>query len=123
MNTGYLLLGSNLGDRKNYLSKAAELLEIHVGKITSKSMLYNTAPWGVDNQDDFLNQAVRVETKLSAHQLLENILSIEEKLGRIRTKKWEARTIDIDILFFNADIIRTDNLTIPHPFLHQRRFA
>jgi len=123
MNKAYLLLGSNLGDRKKYLSDAVTLLEIHAGKITLKSMLYNTAPWGVTDQDDFLNQAVCVETKLSAQQLLENILYIEEKLGRIRIQKWEARTIDIDILFFNSDIISTDNLTVPHPFLHQRRFA
>ena len=123
MNTTYLLLGSNLGDRKNFLSQAVTLIGSLTGKIISKSTLYNTEPWGVDNQGDFLNQAICVETELSADELLKNILGIEERLGRTRTQKWEARNIDIDILFFNSDIIETTNLTVPHPFLHERKFA
>src|SRR5689334_3592477 len=109
MNTAYLLLGSNLGDRKKFLADAIELLEQKTGKVIARSALYNTEPWPAreENQDDFLNQAVCIETPLSAHALLENILRIEEQLGRTRTQKWEARTIDIDILLFNSDIIRT----------------
>ena len=125
MNTAYLLLGSNLGDRKSFLSGAIDLLEKKTGKVLAVSTLYNTKPWPAreNDQNDFLNQSVYIETPLSAHELLENILLIEEKIGRTRTKKWEPRTIDIDILFFNSDIIRTENLIVPHPFVHERKFA
>jgi 2-amino-4-hydroxy-6-hydroxymethyldihydropteridine diphosphokinase len=123
MNIAYLLLGSNLGDKGVNLTTALKLIEKSAGKIVSKSLVYETAPWGIEDQEDFLNQAICLETQLSARELLKNILLIEERLGRIRTKKWEARLIDIDILFFNSDVIRTKNLTIPHPFLHQRKFV
>ncbi|TAL61353.1 MAG: 2-amino-4-hydroxy-6-hydroxymethyldihydropteridine diphosphokinase [Bacteroidetes bacterium] len=131
MNRSYLLLGSNLGNRESYLAQALELLSKNVGKIAASSSVYNTAPWpphttvrsdGMD-QGDFLNQAIRLETEFSANQLLEKIVSVEEKLGRKREKKWEARTIDIDILLYNSEIVKTPVLTIPHPFLHERRFA
>ena len=123
MNTAYLLLGSNLGDKQAFLSRAIESIGKRCGKVTAHSALYNTEPWGTTDQDDFLNQAVCIETTLPAQELLSTILSIEEKLGRTRTKKWEARTIDIDILFFNSDIVNEENLTIPHPFFYERKFA
>lgn len=130
MNTVYLLLGSNLGKRESYLAQAIELLSKSVGKISAKSSVYNTMPWpeqkalkSEGNQDDFLNQAICIETILPANELLETILSIEVKLGRKRDKKWESRTIDIDILFYNSVIITTPSLTIPHPFLHERKFV
>ena len=131
MNTAYLLLGSNLGERESWLSKAIELLKSEAGQLTARSSLYNTAPWlGTNAQDshaepqqDFLNQAVELRTLLSSPELLRKMLVIEEKLGRKRDKKWGPRTIDIDILFFNQDEINTAELTIPHPFLHERRFT
>jgi 2-amino-4-hydroxy-6-hydroxymethyldihydropteridine diphosphokinase len=123
MNTAYLLLGSNLGDRKKFLSQAVELLGKAPGKIITRSALYNTQPWGTSGQDDFLNQAVCLETPLSAPKLLEHLLQLEENLGRKRNEKWEARTIDIDILFFNSEIVQLPHLIIPHPFVHQRKFA
>jgi 2-amino-4-hydroxy-6-hydroxymethyldihydropteridine diphosphokinase len=123
INTAYLLLGSNIGDRNGFLSLAIELIDKEAGKIVSQSSLYNTSPWGITHQEDYLNQAICIETSFSAHELLTTILDIEKKIGRTRIKKWEARTIDIDILFFNYDIINTNTLTIPHPYLHQRRFA
>lgn len=135
MNTAYLLLGSNMGNKEYFLSQAIELFKKNSCKIIAKSSLYNTAPWpprpdrsghsGPSNntQDNFLNQVLCVEFMLSADKLLETSLSIEKKLGRIRKQKWEARIIDIDILFFNSEIIQTPNLTIPHPYLHERRFA
>lgn len=129
MNKAYLLLGSNLGDRESYLSQAIELLNTSVGTVLTRSSVYSTAPWPAPlagdkkTQDDFLNQVLLIETPLTAHDLLEKTLRIEEKLGRKRNVKWEARTIDIDILLYNSEIIHTENLTIPHPFLHERRFA
>ena len=123
MNTAYLLLGSNLGNRESYLFKAIEMLSANAGKVQAKSSVYSTAPWGNTQQADFLNQAIRIEIPLSAQELLQKILHIEERLGRKRDQKWEARMIDIDILLFNAEIIQTPELTVPHPFLHERRFA
>ncbi|MEK6615645.1 MAG: 2-amino-4-hydroxy-6-hydroxymethyldihydropteridine diphosphokinase [Bacteroidota bacterium] len=123
MNTSYLLLGSNLGNREKHLSLALELIEMNSGKIISTSSVYNTSAWGNQNQNDFLNQVVCVETKLSAEKLLREILSIEKKLGRIRSQKWQPRSIDIDILFFNQHISTSAHLHIPHPHLHERRFA
>ena len=130
MNTAYLLLGSNLGEREFFLSQAIELIEKNVGNIISKSSLYETAPWGNTNQSNFLNQVISVKTNIIAKKLLAEILTIEKKLGRERPynsaqgdKKWEARTIDIDILFFNQLIFKSANLQIPHPHLQERRFA
>jgi len=123
-NTAYLLLGGNMGNRKAFLSKALDEIRKEAGTIFSKSALYNSAAWPKDaNQHDFLNQVVCVHTNLSAFDLLNAIHNIETKLGRIRKQKWEARIIDIDILFFNADIINTPTLTVPHPHLHKRRFV
>ena len=131
MNTAYLLLGSNIGNRESYLSKAKSTInEVRGTSITAVSSVYETKAWGNQNQNDFLNQAVCVETKLSAEKLLEEILLIEKKLGRIRRDKgqgtggkWQPREIDIDILFFNHLICKSSNLQIPHPHLHERRFA
>ena len=123
MNIAYLLLGSNLGNRESLLAQALEQIDVQAGKIFLRSSVYNTQPWGTQDQQDFLNQAIAIHTELSAFHLLNKILTIEEALGRTRTHKWEARTIDIDILFYNSDIIDTPNLSVPHPFLHERKFA
>lgn len=124
MNISYLLLGSNLGDRKNYLQQAIFQINTNVGSVLKKSDVFITKAWGNTNQDDFFNQAICIETELSAKNLLEKVLKIEESLGRKRNEeKWQARTIDIDILFFNDDIIHTHELTIPHPFIQERKFV
>lgn len=124
MNTAYLLLGSNLGEREQYLSRALEMIETGAGKIFARSSLYNTAPWPANSgQGDFLNQAAGLNTALSARELLQAVLSVEASLGRKRNLKWEARIIDIDILFYNTEILHLPELTIPHPFLQERRFA
>ena len=88
-----------------------------------KSSVYQTAAWGKPDQYDFLNQAVQVKTSLSPTQVLEIILSIESDLGRQRNEKWDARTIDIDILYFGNQIINSSNLLVPHASLHLRKFA
>jgi len=123
MNTAYLLLGSNLGEREGFLSQAIESIRKSIGKVVAQSSLYETAPWGNKNQSNFLNQVICIETKLPAEELLFKILAIEKELGRKREQKWEARIIDIDILFFNSEIIQTPDLSVPHPYLQERRFA
>lgn len=122
-NTIYLLLGSNLGDRIQILSNAGELIMQRVGQITSKSSIYETAPWGVLNQPSFLNQVLEVTTQRAPEDVLRIILEIEHELGRVRYERWGARVIDIDILYFQDFIIDSARLTVPHPRLHERRFT
>ena len=123
MNKTYLLLGSNMGDSKKQLSKAIGHIEKQIGQIFRHSGLYTTAAWGNTNQPDFLNQVIIVQTRLTAIQTMQTILNIEKKMGRLRTVKNAPRIIDIDILFFNRDIIDRDELTVPHPQLQNRRFV
>ena len=119
----YLLLGSNLGDSVKYLADASSLIGLRLGSILAKSSLYRTASWGKHDQPDFINQVIVVETSLEAEEMMQTILIIEEEMGRVRTKKNAARTIDIDILFFNKEIIKSISLVIPHPFIRDRRFV
>ena len=123
MEEAYLLLGSNIGESKKYISDAIDFIKKNIGSVTAQSSLYQTASWGKTDQPDFINQVVRVETILDPQKLLENILVIEKKLGRERTEKWGSRTIDIDLLFFGDQIVKEDNLVVPHPYLHERRFT
>lgn len=123
MNKTYLLLGSNMGNSKASLSKAVVQIEKLIGKVTRQSGLYSTAAWGNTKQPDFLNQVIIVETELSAIQTMQTILTIEKKMGRIRTIKNAPRVIDIDILFFNKEMINQKELVIPHPQIQNRRFV
>ena len=120
----YLILGSNIGDRKKYLEQAISMINEAIGKIQSKSSLYETAPWGFDDKNNFLNLVIKVETSLQPENLLKEILQIEKIIGRIRTKeKYSSRVIDIDILFYDKKIIHSENLVIPHPLMHERKFV
>jgi 2-amino-4-hydroxy-6-hydroxymethyldihydropteridine diphosphokinase len=124
MNTVYVLLGGNKGERLTNIEKAISFIEEIVGPISNKSKIYVTAAWGNTNQPDFYNQVICVSTTLSATELLQSLLSIENKLGRQRgDQKWQARTIDLDILFFNNDIIDSPDLKVPHPYIHERKFT
>ena len=123
MKHAYLLTGGNLGNRTENLFEASRLIDEKAGRIITKSGLYETAAWGKTSQPDFLNQALCIETELDANALLDCLLSIEKQLGRIRQEKYDARTIDIDILFFDEEIIHKENLVIPHPHLQNRRFV
>ncbi len=118
----FILLGSNEGDRILFLKKAIQELE-SLGKLIQVSSIYETEPWGKMEQANFLNCVLEMQTTLSAENLLTQILSIENFLGRERKTKWQARTIDIDILYFGDEVIQTEHLQVPHPFLHQRRFT
>ncbi len=121
--TVYLLIGSNKGDRKAFLAQAMDKINRSVGRVTEKSKLYETQAWGVTNQSDFLNQALAVETSLNPQKVLEQILKIEEEMGRVRTEKWAERTIDIDILMYDDWVVNDPNLVIPHKELANRNFA
>ena len=123
MNKAYLLLGSNMGNSQKQLNNAIVNIEKKIGKVLRRSGLYKTAAWGKTDQPDFLNQVVIVETCLNAAQTMQTILSIEAAMGRIRTEKNAPRIIDIDILFFNKEIIREKNLVVPHPAIQLRRFV
>ena len=123
LQTVYLLLGSNLGNRKEILEKAIELIAQKVGIIISQSKDYETKPWGVTDQPDFLNLAIAVYTNQSAWEVLERTQSIENQLGRVRKEKWAARLIDIDILFYGDEIINESDLKVPHPLMQERDFA
>jgi len=123
MNNIYILLGTNLGDRFQQLDLARKQLESRIGAIIDASSVYETAAWGVEDQPAFLNQALLLTTDLQALDCLEITQSIEQELGRIRIKKWGERVIDIDLIYFNQDIIDLPTLRIPHPFIAERRFV
>ena len=123
MNSTYLLLGSNMGNSTELLSNAIEQIENKIGPLLLQSNLYATAAWGNTSQPDFLNQVIEVNTQLDATETLKEILSIEKNMGRIRTIKNAPRIIDIDILFFNNEIINRSDLIVPHPEIQNRRFV
>lgn len=124
MNTSFLLLGGNLGDKEQNLRQAVILLEEKLGSTAKKSNIFITAAWGNENQPEFYNQAIAIKTTLSAVELLKTVLETEEQLGRKRTNdKWQERIIDIDILFYNDEIIDLPELKIPHPFIQERKFV
>lgn len=123
MKTVFLLLGSNQGDSNAILTKARTLLEERLGVIEHASGIYRTAAWGKTDQPDFLNQALQVQTLHSPISSLSIINQIEDELGRQRTEHWGQRSLDIDILFFDQEIIHSARLVVPHPELHNRNFA
>ena len=120
----YLGLGSNIGDRKQQLLKAIDLIGNIKGiKVTKQSSIYETAPIGYTDQPNFLNLCLEIETELSPQQLLKHCLDIEQQLHRVREIRWGPRTLDIDILLYSDDIIETDNLSVPHPRMQERAFV
>ena len=123
MNIVFLQLGSNIEDRILYLENAVKMIENEIGNILTKSKIYESTPWGVKKQHNFLNQIIEITTKLSENTLLDQILEIEKRIGRIRNEKWGERCIDIDILFYNNSIIETQNLSIPHKLIPKRMFV
>ncbi|WP_313568171.1 2-amino-4-hydroxy-6-hydroxymethyldihydropteridine diphosphokinase [Acetoanaerobium noterae] len=120
----FLSLGSNMGDRLEYLSKAIDkIAQIQGCNILNKSRVYETEPWGYENQEAFLNLCISIETSLSPYELLESLQTIELELDRVRKIHWGPRTIDIDILLFDDIICEDDKLTIPHPRMSERAFV
>ncbi len=123
LNKTHLLLGVNLGDRIATLAEAKKRIGQRIGSVVKASSLYETQPWGKPDQPEFINQALEVATNLPPLAVLKAILEIEQQLGRTRQEKWDARTIDIDMLFYENRILNTSDLTLPHPQLHERNFA
>lgn len=119
----FLLLGTNLGDRRKNLRLALAELEHERVCLVRESSLYETAAWGNTNQPPFLNQALEVSSSLKPEPFLQLVLSIEKNLGRVRTVKWGERIIDIDILYYSDTILNSKDLTIPHAGIPARRFV
>ncbi|TAE76270.1 MAG: 2-amino-4-hydroxy-6-hydroxymethyldihydropteridine diphosphokinase [Bacteroidetes bacterium] len=119
----YLLLGTNIGNLSENLANARQLLTKNNITILKQSKLYQTKPWGVLDQPDFLNQVIEIETDFLPFELLDFTQNIEKKMGRIKLRKWGERIIDIDILAFDDVIIEHEKLTLPHPHAHTRDFT
>ncbi len=123
MSIVYFSIGGNLGDREKNLAMCMHMLDLSIGSKLKLSSLYETKAWGNAHQPDFLNLVAKYNTNLAAEDVLKKTIEIEDKLGRERKERWGSRTIDIDILFFNLDIIYTNNLIVPHPLMHKRKFV
>lgn len=123
MNTCFLLLGTNLGDRIANLARATELLEHFIGDILKTSAIYETQPWGKTNQPLFLNQVIQITTDLKPLDLLMTTQQLEEKMGREPSDRWDARIIDLDILYYENICFQSEKLTIPHLQIPFRRFT
>lgn len=122
----FILLGSNMGDREVVLDNAIKEIEKRCGRIVNKSSLYESEPWGFNTDLYFLNQAIAVETELEPHDLLKELLTIEAELGRRRNENhigYESRPIDLDIIYIDDMINDDDDLILPHPRMHLRRFV
>ena len=119
-----LLIGGNLGNRYDNIIKTCDLIESNIGDIIKKSKIYETEAWGFESEKSFLNQVLIVNSNYTPQQCLNKINKIEEQLGRVRgSEKWISRTMDIDILFYNNEVINTDDLTIPHKHISERLFT
>jgi 2-amino-4-hydroxy-6-hydroxymethyldihydropteridine diphosphokinase len=124
MITAYIGIGSNLGDTLNNCRKSIEMTgRIPDTSVTAQSRFFRTEPVGVEGQDWYVNGVISLSTGLSAQDLLKSLLEIEQIMGRERKKKWDSRTIDLDILLYGQKVIEEENLTVPHPLMHLRRFV
>ena len=124
VNKVYISLGSNIRPRHYYMSEALRLLEETAGRIVAHSSLYETESWGFRAETPFLNSVAELETGLNPFALLKQLKKIEEKLGRTeKGKPYKSRKIDLDIISFNNEVIRTEQLTLPHVYVAQRRFV
>ncbi|MHB8730438.1 MAG: biotin--[acetyl-CoA-carboxylase] ligase [bacterium] len=119
----FLGLGSNVGDRAGYLRDAIRGLEAPDLRVTGRSGVYETVPWGLTGQATYLNQVVAVETTLSPRALLDRCRAVEAALGRVRNERWGPRTVDVDILLYGDATVRESDLTVPHEDLARRAFV
>jgi 2-amino-4-hydroxy-6-hydroxymethyldihydropteridine diphosphokinase len=122
--TAFIGIGSNLGDREQNLARAIELLSAEDGiDVVAVSEIRETEPVGPVAQGPFLNGVVRIETELGPRELLDRLLAVEQRLGRVRRERFGPRTIDLDLLLYGDVVVEEPGLTVPHPRLHERRFA
>ena len=119
----FLMLGSNLSDPPSRLAEACRNIEMLAGKIVAASSMYRSAAWGLKDQPDFYNQALKITTSFAPDALLKVLLDIEQQMGRERRLKWGPRLIDIDLLFYGDSVIDTAFLKLPHPGIPARRFV
>lgn len=122
----FILFGSNMGDKSKIYAQACLLINNRCGRIVAQSSAYESEPWGFEAKEWFLNRLIVVETELEPEAMMRQLLDIEAELGRVRHPEaggYTSRTADLDILYYGSRIVLTDSLTIPHPRLHQRRFA
>ena len=119
----FLGIGSNQGDRELNLKNSIKLLNSRVGKVLNTSGIYESEPWGVKNQNFFLNQVIEIETHIDPNDLLNICKNIEYDMGRKPEIRWGKRIIDIDILYYQSKIINQENLKIPHKLMHDRKFV
>ena len=122
----YLSIGSNLGDKRNFLLQAIALIRERVGRVVCMSRFYETEPWGYTSTNTYLNAALEVETSLSALEVLAITQDIERELGRQRksmNREYCDRSMDIDLLLMDDIIVRSEALNLPHPLMHERLFV
>ena len=124
LHTTYISLGSNVGDKRAHLQHAVQQLSVKIGQIVKVSAIYETPSWGFDGSD-FYNACVCLKTKLTPSAVITKILEVETALGRVRsnTKEYKDRNIDIDIIFYEDEQLKTDLLQLPHPLAHERKFV
>lgn len=126
MTTVYLSLGTNIGNKEKQMNEAIDRIGMQIGDVVSQSTFYVTEPWGFESENSFLNAAVKVETDLSADEVLKETQNIEREMGRMEKSeegKYKDRIIDIDILMYGTSTIYSPNLTIPHKYMKERRFV
>lgn len=122
--TAYIALGSNIGDKRKFIEDAiSKIDELYYVDVIKKAEIIDTKPWGFEEQDDFLNSAIKVETLLSPKELMTELLRIEKELDRVRELRWGPRTIDLDIILFDNIISNDEFIIIPHPQMHLREFV
>ena len=120
----YIGMGSNLGNKLLRCQKAiSEIRKIDRHRLLAQSSFYKTQPLGYTAQDWFVNGVIKIETELEAHELLQSLKDLESRLGRQESFRWGPRVIDLDILFYDEQQIQSEDLQIPHPRLHERRFV
>jgi 2-amino-4-hydroxy-6-hydroxymethyldihydropteridine diphosphokinase len=120
----YIGIGSNIGNKVRHCEKAiAEILKANRHKLLAQSSLFKTQPIGYTSQDWFVNGVIKIETELEPLALLRILKAIESRMGRAKTVRWGPRVIDLDILFFDEEEIKTEEVQIPHPSLHERQFV
>ncbi|MCU0954799.1 MAG: 2-amino-4-hydroxy-6-hydroxymethyldihydropteridine diphosphokinase [Hyphomicrobium sp.] len=117
-------IGSNVGDKAENIARAVSLLTADGAvRLVKASGLYRSPPWGILDQDWFVNAAAAVATDVTAHELLRRCLAVEDEMGRVRRQKWGPRLVDVDVLTYRAQTIDTPDLKVPHPFIEQRPFV
>lgn len=117
-------IGSNVGDKAGNIARAVDMLCADGAvRLVAMSRLYRSAPWGIQEQDWFVNGAAAVATDVTPHDLLQRCLAVEDAMGRVRSVKWGPRLVDVDVLTYRGETIDTPDLKVPHPFIEQRSFV